>query len=121
MKKIHIPSLDRMFNDVLAFVRENQGEKGYIDTQDGGDTIHCIVFDEESGTGKERIVYGVRVAKDDDGTEDLEICFEPYTRTYVTEYDEEDFKEAEWLSVRWSDVYFVPTIFNLAEYIEEYA
>ena len=121
MSKIHIPSLDKMFNEVLAFVREKQGEKGYIDTQDGGDKIYCIVFEDESGCGEERIVYGVRVAPDGDGGEDLEICFEPYTRTYVTEYDEEDFKEAEWYSVRWSDVYFVPTIFNLAECIEEYA
>ena len=33
----------------------------------------------------------------------------------------EDFQNAEWYSVRWSDaVYYIPTLFNIAECIEEY-
>jgi hypothetical protein len=46
-------------------------------------------------------------------------------------YDEKEFKgeyegedkdaNAEWYSVRWSDIiYFIPTIFSIAENIEEY-
>ena len=120
--KIRIPNLDRMFNDVLAFVKEKQGEKGYIDTQDEtADGIKCFVFSDVSSQGEERIVYGVRVAQTN-GADDLQICYEPFVRTYRVEYAEDDFKTADWRSVRWdSDVYYIPTIFNIAEYIEEYA
>ena len=72
------------------------------------------------------MVYGVRVEDND-----LQICFEPYMRTYRLVYDEKAFKgeyegedadaNAEWYSVRWSDeVYYILTLFNIAEIIEEY-
>ena len=75
------------------------------------------------------MVYGVRVVDDGEG-DDLQICFEPYMRTYRTIYDDDVFQgkcedpeaNAEWYSVRWCDiVYYIPTIFNIAEVIEEYA
>lgn len=126
---IRIPNLDEMYNDVVKFVQEHQGEKGYIDCQpyqeDAGDIIYCFEYNEVSGWGEERMVYGVRV---EDG--DLQVCFEPYMRTYREVYDDATFNgenededaNAEWHSVRWSDiVYYVPTLFNIAECIEEYA
>ena len=68
------------------------------------------------------MVYGVRVVDDD-----LEICFEQYMRTYQVVYDDATFKgeneedaNAEWMSVKWSDVYYIPTIFSIAESIWEY-
>ena len=122
-RSIRIPNLDEMYNDVVKFVQENQGEKGYIDCQPSHnyDTIYCFVYDDYSAQGEERMVYGVRVV---DG--DLEICFEQYMRTYQVVYDDATFKGeneeggAEWFSVKWSDIYYIPTIFSIAESIWEY-
>ena len=122
--EIRVPNLDNLYEDVVNFVKKYQGERGYIDTQnDENDTIFCFVYEDFSGQGEERIVYGVRV-KDDD----LEICYEPFMRTYRVVYNDEVFKgecedkdaNADWQSVRWSDVYFVPTLFSIAESIWEY-
>lgn len=120
--KIHVPSLDGLYDDVVAFVKERQGKKGYIDVQPALnlDGIYCFVFEDETGCGEEKTVYGVRVV-DSDGADDLQVCFETFTRTYHVKYRKKDFMEAEWMSVRWSHVYYVPTIFSIADNIEEYA
>lgn len=123
--KFNVPDLEPMYEAVCKFVKENQGEKGYIDCQpyqeNAGDIIYTYEFMDFSGTYEERMVYGVRMVNTEEG-EDLEICYEPYMRTYRTVYQDTDFKEAEWESVKWSDaVLYIPTIFNIAECIEEYA
>ena len=131
-RNLRIPNLDEMYDDVVAFVKAHQGEKGYIDCQpykeeELGDIIYTFVYNEVSGWGEERMVYGVRVIDEGEG-EDLEICFEPYMRTYRSIYDDDVFRgtcedpdaNAEWYSVKWSDVYYIPTIFNIAETIWEY-
>lgn len=130
---INIPNLDGLYEEVATYVREHQGEKGYIDCQpyqeEPGDIIYTFEYNEFSGWGEERMVYGVRWNEEE---RDLEICFEPYVRSYRLVYDEKAFKgeyegedkeaNAEWYSVRWSDIiYFIPTIFSIAENIEEYA
>ena len=129
----NIPNLDALYEGVCTYVKEHQGEKGYIDVQpyqeEPGDIIYTFEYNEDSGWGEERMVYGVRWNEEE---KDLEICFEPFMRTYHLVYDEKAFKgeyegedkdaNAEWYSVRWSDiVYYVPTLFNIAENIEEYA
>lgn len=117
-----IPNLDKLFNKVVEFVKLNQGEKGYIDCQPShkSDIIYSVMYEDFSGCGVEQYVYGVRVK---DG--DLEVLLEPIMRTYLTVYQDEDFTsedaEEKWYSVRWSDVYYIPTLFNIAECIEEYA
>jgi len=132
---MNIPNLDNLYDEVATYVKEHQGEKGYIDCQpykkENGDcdTIYTFEFNELSGWGEERVVYGVRWNEEE---KDLEICFEPYVRSFRTIYDEKTFKgeyegedkdaNAEWYSVRWSDIiYYIPTIFSIAESIEEYA
>ena len=130
---LNIPNLDDLYEEVATYVREHQGEKGYIDCQpyqkEPGDIIYTFEYNEFSGWGEERMVYGVRWNEEE---RDLEICFEPYMRTYRLVYTEKGFKgeyegedkdaNAEWYSVRWSDIiYFIPTIFSIAESIEEYA
>ena len=114
----NIPNLEPLFNEVVAYVAENQGDKGYIDCQPSlkGDIIYGFIFSDFSGVNEEKYVYGVRVVNGD-----LEALFEDITRTYLTEYSDEDFKQADdWVSVRWSDVAYIPTLFNIAENIEEY-
>lgn len=113
-----IPSLMPLKECVMNYIEKHQGEKGYIDCQLSlnGDIIYGIVFDDFSGTGIEKYVYGVRVKNDD-----IEVLLVDITHTYTETYSDEDFKdEDKWLSIQWSDVYFVPTLFNIAENIEEY-
>lgn len=118
----NIPNLDPLFFEVLDYIKEHQGEKGYIDCQPSlnGDIIYGMIYDDFSGMGLEKYVYAVRVV---DG--DIEVLLEDITRTYRVIYQPEDFtsKESEenWFSLRCSDVYYIPTLFNIAECIEEYA
>lgn len=119
----NIPNLDSLYDEVVAYVKEHQGEKGYIDCQpfmkESGDTIYAIVYDNDEWIGMEKYVYAVRVADDD-----LECLVEDITNTFRVVYKPEDFTSEDtkdkWFSVRYSDVYYVPTLFNIAECIEEY-
>lgn len=123
-----VPNFDTLFEEVVAYVRKHQGEKGYIDTQDGTkDTIYTFNFD-ELGDAYEAKVHGVRVVNYKDGY-DLEVVTEPIMRTYQVVYDEETFQgrcesepeaNAEWESVRWSEMPYVHTLLQIAENIEEY-
>lgn len=117
--EIRIPNLDEMYNDVVKFVKDNQGEKGYIDCQPSlnGDIIYGFIYDDEERRGVENYVYAVRVVDDD-----LECLLEPVMNSYRVKYAPEDFtsEDREWYSVRWSDVYYIPTLFNIAESIGEY-
>lgn len=114
-----IPDLSPLFEAVRDLVAFAQGEKGYIDTQDQDcDSIFSIEFSEDVWNGVETRVHGVRVH---DG--DIEVLTHGDVGRVQLVYDEADFKapDAEWMSVRLSDtVYFIPTIFNLAENLEEY-
>lgn len=117
--EIRIPNLDDMYNDVVKFVKANQGEKGYIDCQPflNGDIIYGFIYDDEERRGVENYVYAVRVVDDD-----LECLLEPVMNSYRVKYAPEDFtsEDREWYSVRWSDVYYIPTLFNIAESVGEY-
>lgn len=118
MERPLVLNLDPMFNDLKMYIEEHQGEKGYIDTQECSmkDTIFGFMYNEDLETFEESVVYGVRV-KDDD----IEIILEHSAMSYNVEYTDEDFKNAEWVSLRWSDVLYIQTLFNIAENIEEYA
>lgn len=117
----NIPNLDPLYEEVVAYVKEHQGEKGYIDCQpvqdEPGDTIYGFIYEDDESRGVEKYVYGVRVVDDD-----LQVVLEDITLTWRTVYAPEDFtsEETDWYSVRWSDVYYIPTLFNIAECIEEY-
>lgn len=121
MEKIMTPDLEPMYQAVCQYVKDNQGEKGYIDCQPslGWDVIYGMMYDDDFGGGTEQYIYAVRY-KDND----LQALLLPISRGWRTIYQPEDFtsEEAEenWFSVKWSDVYYVPTIFNIAEFIEEY-
>lgn len=118
----NIPNFDPLFDEVVAYVREHQGEKGYIDTQDPSlDTIYTFNID-EIGDAYECKVHGVRVMDYGDEGYDLEVIAEPVMRTYETVYSDEDFRTSEeWESVRWSEMPYIHTLLSIAESIEEYA
>ena len=114
-----IPNLDPMYEAVVNFVKEHQGEKGYIDCQPslGWDTVYALKYNDWYGGGIEYFVYAVRVIDND-----LEALIKPITGNHLTTYESEDFTapDENWESVRWGDVYYVPTLFNIAENIWEY-
>lgn len=118
----NIPNFDRLYEEVMAFVKEHQGEKGYIDTQDPTlDPIYTFNIN-AFGDAYECKVHGVRV-KDygpDEG-EDLEVITEPCMRTYFVTYGDDDFRNSEeWESVHWSEMPYIHTLLNIAENIDEY-
>ena len=116
-----MPDFNSLYNEVVAYVKEHQGEKGFIDCRHShnADIIYAIVFDYDYDCGIEQFVYAVRVVNND-----LEVLLEPVVRSYRVVYQPEDFtsEEAEekWQSVKGGDVYYALTIFNIAESIEQY-
>lgn len=118
-----VPDLAPLYERVRAFVKEHQGEKGYIDTQDDShDTIYTFVYLEEEFQAAEMKVHGVRVNPD---TDELEIIYDSDVNGLCTpiEYTEDDFRSptADWHPVKDDEeVYYIPTLFNLAEFLEEY-
>lgn len=116
-----IPNLTELYNMVYEFVKQNQGEKGYIDTQDDQcDRMSAYVYDEGMGCAVEQEVHGIRA---DTETDDIEIIVAPIMRTYKIQYDDESFKskDAVWESLRYGDVvYYGPTLLEIASVIEEY-
>jgi len=116
----NIPDFNPLYDEVVAYVKEHQGEKGFINCQPslGWDIIYAVMYDDDFGAGVEYFVYAVRVVNDD-----LEVLLEPITRTCRTIYhQDEDFtsQDANWVSVRWGDVYYAHTLLNIAEAIDEY-
>ena len=113
---MRIPDLSPMYEAVRDFVKENQGDKGFICTDNYEcDAIWCIVYDLDYFEAHEYEVKAVRVKN-----KNLEILFDsPSIR-----YDDKSCAEIDddaWCDVMYDDcVYYVPTIFNIAENIQEY-
>lgn len=106
-------------NEVIAFVYDHQGSKGYIDTQVSKrlDTIYAISYDWDLEETTEQYVYGVRVFY---GC--LEVALQPITKTYEETWGDEEFASTQWkeVSENSSEVYFRVTLDNIADYINEY-
>lgn len=119
-----IPDLAPLYERVRAFVKERQGDKGYIDTQDdSNDTIYTFVYLEEEFRATDMKVHGVRVNPADG---ELEIIYDSDVNGLCApiDYTDADFRSptADWHPVRDDEeVYYIPTLFNLAEFLEEYA
>jgi len=116
----YIPSLDWLYQKTCEFVRDNQGEKGFIDTQDEKkDTIYAFVFDESEERGVEMEVVGVKEENDE-----LFVKVVPVSSHEKIVFGDDDPKEEGdehgWLSVKYSDIYYYTTIINIAESIHEY-
>lgn len=111
------PNIDAFYDEVRDYIAEHQGEKGYIDTQDEKCcTIRAFVYNYEEFRGVEMKVHGVRVK---DGSIQVVLEYEPLHGEIV--YDDEDFKDADWEDIKDSDyVYYYHTLFEIADFIEEY-
>ena len=113
---MRIPDLSPMYEAVRDFVKENQGDKGFICTDNSEcDTIWCIVYDFDYFEIRE---YAVKVIRVKNNT--LEIIYDPP----MIHYDDESIAELsddEWFELKYSDsIYYIPTLFNIAENIQAY-
>ena len=123
MSKLNIPDLMPFYNEVKDYIKNHQGSKGYIDTQNEScDFIYAVVYEDVCSrydTMYEARVKAVRVAHDQ-----IEIIYELDSPTCRIVWSDDDFKNAkddEWECIYWSDVvHFIPTLFSIAEAIEEY-
>ena len=128
---IRKPDLSEMHADVVAFVEKHQGEKGFILTDDPDkSTIYGYVYLQSENRIEEFEVKAVRVH---------EGGIQAIIDTETVRYSEDDVKEScrraedkswyeldvfgDWLPVDpdEDDIYYIPTIFRIAEGIEEYA
>ncbi len=122
----HIPDLTQMYEAVRDFVKEHQGKKGYILTEPAQDetlydTIWGFTYNESERQAEEAQVKAVRVSKDNE----LQVILDQYAI-----WDDESVKNVGedydcifgcWANVEYDDcVYFIPTIFNIAENIQQY-
>ena len=113
---IEIPDLAPMLRSVIAYVKKNQGEKGFILTdRKDKDPFYDIEYSPELNRVNEFQIKAVRVIGNS-----LEIL----TDVNQVRYDEQsvrDADESDWESVEDSDtIYFKPTLFNIAENIRNY-
>ena len=120
----NIPDLTPMNKAVAAYVKEHQGEKGFINTYDiEADIIWGYRYQEGFGETEVKEQRVVAVAFMDD-----KLCcllednlVDEYG--YPTEVTDDNIKKHLdcFESVQYSDIQYVQTIFNIAECITEYA
>lgn len=120
-----IPDLTPMYEKVKEYVKKHQGEKGFILTDNSQyDTIWAIAFDEGHNTAWEPEVKAVRVDKHNNLQVIVDNSSIAYDDNAVMEAkgpEEADSYIGSWDDVQYSDyIYFIPTIFNIAESIREY-
>ena len=112
-----IPDLEPLLESVTEYVKAHQGQKGFILTDDKElDPIYDIEYCPHENQVIERHVKAVRV--DENGA--LGIIADNHDIDYKEE-DVADAGEDLWHHVADDDiVYFIPTLFNIAENIPEY-
>lgn len=125
-------AIDELYTSVLEKIKQIQGDKGYIDTQnDKYDTIYFYGYEDIMNYQViEGIIVGIRAVED--RIEILGYNASPYCK--IT-FNEDSFKKAslnhdndfddDWASC-WQPIsgneiiLFIPTLFMIAEVIEEY-
>lgn len=115
-----IPNLDELYKATCEFVKNHQGEKGYIDTQNKDcDPIYGLVYEEESYRAVEVDIKGVRF---NNKSNELEVVYEYIFYPTFIEYTEESFAEEEkWRPIKLDDyIYYNYTLLQIAEAIHEY-
>lgn len=119
----NLPDTTQLLNEVSNFVRDNQGEKGFISTYDTTcDIMHGCRYQEGFG-GTELKEYRIVAVAFMDG----ELCCLLEDNMVDKDghpVDVNDTTISERLdkfeSVRYSYIMFVQTIYNIAEVLEEY-
>lgn len=131
-------AIDEIYNKTLAAIKRIQGDKPYIETQEsmtnGYDRMYFIAYEDGTQNVVEGVILGVRAVGDEiqilgSTTNDAFRIGAPY-------FDEEDFQYATenyesnkclddwewcWQTIKGSEIiHLIPTLFSIAEVIEEY-
>ncbi len=118
----HIPDLTPMYEALKDFIKEHQGDKGYILTDnDALDPIWSFVYDESEHKAVEVEVKAVQVDKHG--------CIKVIVDDFNTKYDDKSVSMADkadtiygaWLDLQYDDnLFYIHTVFSIAESIQEY-
>ena len=113
---IVVPDLTPMYNAVRDYIKNLQGDKEYVflnspDT----DILWTMVYTDIEHTYEEHQIYAIRVKNNA-----VQIVYDvPYLKCSV-EYIE-SLSDSDWHDIRYDDyIYYLPTIFNIAEAIAFY-
>lgn len=128
-------AINEIYNKTLAAIKRIQGDKPYVETQaDGNDRMYFIAYEDDTKNVVEGVILGVRAV--DDEIQILGSATNDAFRIGAPYFDEEDFQYAtenyennkclddwEWCWQTIKDnvlIYLIPTLFSIAEVIEEY-
>lgn len=132
-------AIDVVYNQTLAAIKRIQGDKPYIETQggmfDGYDRMYFIAYEEEYNSNVvEGIILGVRAVGDEiqilgATTNDAFRIGAPYFEEADFQYAAKNYESNKWLddwercwqTIKGSAIIqLIPTLFSIAEVIEEY-
>ena len=119
-----IPDLEPMYQRLKKFIKAHQGEKGFILTGNpDNDTIWAFCYCIEENSALKYEVKAVRVNKH--GNIQVVVDFvadSTYTEEKIKAIDENrPYVRGSWLDLKDDDdLYYIPTIFNIAPFISEY-
>jgi hypothetical protein len=109
-----LPSFGELDVKTCEFVRDYQGKKGYIDTQNRScDILWGFIMDYDIDCYKETHIKAVRYNKTYGRIE--VVCDELNIK-----YSSKDFKDADWEPISGGDIQYIATLYNIAEVIHEY-
>lgn len=115
---------DELYKKICDFVKEHQGEKGYIDTQGDGDSIYTAVYE-----GDELVEKKVHAVKCDEQGNLLILCDDDvngyhnqvvYSDEDIKSEDEDDANSNWWLASKGGETMWLQTLCAIAEVIEEF-
>lgn len=113
----NIPDLTPMYNSVRDYIKEHQGDKGFINTSNEEcDGIYYIIWSGRDDECYERRAVAVKVI-------DTRIyVLVDFNCEYTITDDEirDKYYEQDWYDLAYSDILYIPTIFSLADNIEQY-
>ncbi len=112
----HIPNLNPLYEEVKAAVLKAQGTDEFLLVDDDQrDTIWTMVFENDDEEYREYQIKALRVKND------ILECIYDLPHNWWTVKDVETADELRWSQVRYDDyIYFVPTIFSIAENLPDY-
>lgn len=112
----HLPDFSLMTKALTQFVKINQGEKGYIKTEnEQNDAIWVLLWQYYDNIYEEQQIKAIRVKEGS-----LQILYDPFSVHYSDD-DIANAPENDWRTVIYDDyILSSQTLLNIAESIEDY-
>lgn len=113
-RTLELPDFEKLYKDLANYIAEHQGEKGYIVTSNTDfqkDTIYGFAYDDYFYV-TEIVILAVRSLNGE-----IDVVYDSLSEDVDEEYLED---EENWKTLWYSDIYRIPTTYNIAEVIHEY-